>query len=568
MKRLLIVVLLAVLLPLTLRADLFPWLPRRKGATTNGNAVVWAGGGSQIQDGGVFVGNPATAPWDVNAQALTNVVYIYSTNHWPLIHMGYDQFLIEHWVQGASYTQMRFLTFFSETVGPMVLISSGDSNFHVQTNLFSFNKTLDMRGNSIINIAEDSLVFSNGVSISAASVDTWGDSVFGLAQNELNDLARDSASVYLMPAYLTDPFTDETGIDTASSANEVYDAAGDSYSPLATAYAAKFDGSAYAENATGFRKTTNCTWSAWLYPTNTVGNNYPFCVWADASETYVIGMYIDDGVMKCKVGRDTSIPETMLMGASSATNSGWQHYIFTVATNGNWSAYRNGSLVANGALAGAATYFAGYDTSDLSFGGINAAQDYEGYIDQAWFREGTCSVADAVWFYNSGLGRQVETTDTLPSGGTFGDGLLAYYNCDEGSGTTFTDSSGNGKDLTQIVASLAWTNTVVPSSASLLSLVSTNHTLSFQPNRVRAVVQAEEIEVVDSSVLTVYASRDAGSTFTQVPLGLYGTWGSIQIYTGSVSIAAQPSGSNLVAKIVSGTNRNYKVHGWHIAGGE
>lgn len=93
-------------------------------------------------------------------------------------------------------------------------------------------------------------------------------------------------------------------------------------------------------------------------------------------------------------------------------------------------------------------------------------------------------------------------------------------------------------------------------------LIANGQTAVVQPSTARVVILEEDIDsIILNTDLTCFASRDGGTTFTQITLINEGTFGSSKnILAASVDISAQPAGTSMVYKITTLNNKALKIH--------
>ncbi len=95
-----------------------------------------------------------------------------------------------------------------------------------------------------------------------------------------------------------------------------------------------------------------------------------------------------------------------------------------------------------------------------------------------------------------------------------------------------------------------------------MTLVSNATTALAQPDEGFAVIWQEDVDAVALNTdLKAYASRDGGTTWTQVVLGEEAILGTGRILTGSASILAQPAGTAMKWKIETLNAKEQKLHG-------
>ena len=87
------------------------------------------------------------------------------------------------------------------------------------------------------------------------------------------------------------------------------------------------------------------------------------------------------------------------------------------------------------------------------------------------------------------------------------------------------------------------------------------------PDTVRLVLLGKEDNTQTLNTDTVFQiSRNNGSNFSAITMAESGTYNSsgVKIYTGTVDVSGQPSGTQLVLKITSALNKRFTIHGYSI----
>lgn len=99
-------------------------------------------------------------------------------------------------------------------------------------------------------------------------------------------------------------------------------------------------------------------------------------------------------------------------------------------------------------------------------------------------------------------------------------------------------------------------------TVSDMELISEAETALHEPDDVFVVLLHEKVDSCTLNTDTlVWASRDGGTTRTQVPLTQEDVDGSMQVLSGSADISAQPSGTDMVLIITTDNDKEQIVHG-------
>jgi len=140
---------------------------------------------------------------------------------------------------------------------------------------------------------------------------------------------------------------------------------------------------------------------------------------------------------------------------------------------------------------------------------------------------------------------------------------IAVFDLDDGFSDEYEDETG--------VDTSASTNESYDSSNDLysvtgnvnLTLISGAQTAEAAPTHARIVIMEEDVDACTPNTdIRAYASRDNGTTYTQITLTDEGDYQSgRQVLAGYVDISAQPSGTNMRYKITGQNNKDFKIHG-------
>ena len=95
-----------------------------------------------------------------------------------------------------------------------------------------------------------------------------------------------------------------------------------------------------------------------------------------------------------------------------------------------------------------------------------------------------------------------------------------------------------------------------------MTLISNAQTAETQPDTARVVILEEDVDSVTLNTdLKCFASRDGGTTFTEITLINEGTFGNSQnILAANIDISGQPAGTSMVYKITTLNGKSLKIH--------
>jgi hypothetical protein len=104
-------------------------------------------------------------------------------------------------------------------------------------------------------------------------------------------------------------------------------------------------------------------------------------------------------------------------------------------------------------------------------------------------------------------------------------------------------------------------------TAGVSTLQTTAQTATSQPDTVRLVLIGKEDDTQTINTDTVWSiSRDNATTFSNITMTESGNYNSsgVKIYTGTVDVSGQPSGSSIVLKQTTSANKGFTLHGYSL----
>jgi hypothetical protein len=151
------------------------------------------------------------------------------------------------------------------------------------------------------------------------------------------------------------------------------------------------------------------------------------------------------------------------------------------------------------------------------------------------------------------------TTLNTQTGVTWSDGQKREYSFSNSTAYRYykVDITANNGDSEVVIVELE----LIPGVNMVI--VSNNFTAEAEPTIARLVIFNEDVDAVTINTdLKVYASRDGGSTYTQIILGDLGDYESgKRILAGQIDIAGQPSGTSMKWKYETLNEKKQKYHG-------
>jgi hypothetical protein len=358
-----------------------------------------------------------------------------------------------------------------------------------------------------------------------------------------------------MAGGIADAYDSETDVDTATSTNESYDAVNDLYSPTAT-----IANTRALDFESGSSQALSRAWGAGAGTSRRIGT---FSWWGKRESTGASQMLLElnagSGYLRVSFSSANKIQiddwnggsynGRMLTTATYTDTSAYHRIVFawdvTLATaTDRWRLYYDGVEVTTFDTDTAPTqnvdldYSSGAATCGIGYISASPSAYYDGLMDEVAFIDGQQLTPSS--FEGSNLPIDL-------SGLTFG--TKGFWLRFEDTGSLGTDSSGNGNTWTLVNTPVTSTDApLVSASTNNMTLVSNAFTATAVPTvaRIATFIDPQESITINTDFITS-VSRDGGSTFTPVTLALVSNpVGTVEQYEGTVSLAAQPSGSSMV----------------------
>lgn len=148
----------------------------------------------------------------------------------------------------------------------------------------------------------------------------------------------------------------------------------------------------------------------------------------------------------------------------------------------------------------------------------------------------------------------VDTGATVNANGSFtGDWRVVINHAGEGSTIDFT--------------SLEIKESIPSGSTDAGTFQTAAQTATSAPSTVRLVLLGKEEQSQTLNTDTVFSvSRDNASTFSNITMTESGTYNSsgVKIYTGTVDVSSQPTGTSIVLKITTSATKGFTLHGYSL----
>ena len=410
--------------------------------------------------------------------------------------------------------------------------------------------------------------------LSASIIDKVQDNI---VLNAFRIAVNGSLTQFNMIDGIVDEYEDESGIDLPNSTNESYDSVNDLYSPLhdiiSTSPFAHYklndnagnttvtDDGTGANNGTGNVNTSNYsvagqggelntafdlngttefinldalntdvktdttgTIACWINIDNLSSSSTIFSLNVTAGDIFCQMVVLPNGTLR--FSSQFSGPNFHLIQSNTGviTTGTWFHIALVQnGTEGTW--YLNGSAIATTNTPGGT----GANTDWFAYANGN------GPLDNG--RIGVLSVNGGNQGFFDG---QIDDFRYYSNIALNSSEIALLYN--SGSGTEETNPEDEANNMT---------------------LISNTFTAEAQADNARIVLFEEDVDSITLNTdLKVFASRDGGTTFSQITLVNEGEYESGRnILSASVDISGQPAGTEMLYKIETANNKDLKIHG-------
>lgn len=414
---------------------------------------------------------------------------------------------------------------------------------------------------STIEITSNQLQLKDGgitnakVATNAAIVQTKVSGLDGLTANlenevgllNVNRLIDNGAALDDFVKGFSDAFTDETGVNTGANSNSTYSTANDTYSPTENQAFAWDSITESGDSSTWAGDTSRWTWGGG--DGNNFGSSGNFGV---NQRTGVYWNSDEDGtgdIVRFQLADTTNNGVLFVYEATSQSHigtSGNRYYLglgsssSTHWANGNPSGVNaiglgfqnSGALRAYNPGTDGTAISGGYSASDVFVINRNAST---GAITVS--KNGT-AVSDINTYLTKSIGA---------------DWRIAVGHAAEGASLNFDNieiggTSGDGTFLASTFQTAAQTATS-------------------QPDTIRLVLLGQENDTQTLNTDTVFSlSRDGGTTFSNITMTQSGNYNSsgVKIYTGTVDVSSQPTGTSIVLKQTTSATKRFTLHGYSL----
>ena len=399
------------------------------------------------------------------------------------------------------------------------------------------------------------------VTTKISGLDTQIDNGLGRLENEIgllnvNRLIDNGAALDDFVKGFSDAFTDETGVNTGSNVNVLYRATPNTYlmsQDLSTSTEIGADSSLWQSN------TSNWTFGF----SNSDGNAYGLessegSLGGNARTTIrtVASYGITGDFLTVRPNNTSSIG-----GGIALVDRNYASHIPGNNTSNHWGAgiYSNsGSHWVNGSPSGVKSSMLWFSGSNLyAYNVVGASSGAVAYTG------GSSGTVITLGLDASTRRMYVKLNGTLNT--TLNNHWVSGTNHktidDDYYIIVHSPAEGSNMDLDYMNLSQSLGSTAAS------TFLSTARTAVSAPSTVRLVLIGKEEQTQTMNTDTVFSiSRDSGTTFSAITMTQSGNYNSsgVKIYTGTVDVSGQPSGTSIVLKQTTSTAKGFTLHGYSL----
>ena len=390
------------------------------------------------------------------------------------------------------------------------------------------------------------------VTTKISGLDAQIDNGLGRLENEIgllnvNRLIDNGAVLDDFVKGFSDAFTDETGVNTGANSNATYSAANDTYAPSENQTFSWDSITESSDSSTWAGDTSRWTWGGGD------GNNF------GASGNY--GGNVRTGVYWNNT--ESATGDIVRFQLADTTNSG---VLFVYEATAQSHIGTTGNTYYLGLGSSSSTHWAngsptGVNAIGIGFQNSGALRAYNPGTDGTAVSGGYSTSDVFVINRNSGSG-----AITVSKNGSEIAGITSYLTKSIGADWRIAvGHSGEGASLNFDnieIGGLAGDGTFLASTFQTAAQTATS-----APSTVRLVLLGKEEQTQTINTDTVWSiSRDGGTTFSAITMTQSGNYNSsgVKIYTGTVDVSGQPSGTSVVLKQTTTTNKKFTMHGYSL----
>lgn len=381
-----------------------------------------------------------------------------------------------------------------------------------------------------------------------------------------NRLVDNSAGIDDFVKGFSDAFVDETGVNTSANSNSEYNNTTDTYAGATNLQAVELgaDASLWQGN------TSNWTFGFSNYQSNPIG--------IESSEGSFGGNARSTIRMKNVTNRSLITGDFLRLKPNNVSNIGG----LIAVVHEDYAAFIPGDVAANywggGIFSNSSSHWfngnpitAGVKASALYFGGANVYA----YNVASASTSGAVGVGSGYSDPEIILGLDSSSNRLYAKvGGSLNTTLNNAWADSNGSnidGNFYIIASTNGEgynlDLDYLRTEITLDGSKSASTILASTFQSAARTAVSTPSTVRLVLLGKEEATQTLNSDTVFQiSRNNGSNFSAITMSEISTYDSsgVKIYTGTVDVSGQPSGTQLVLKVTSAEDKRFTIHGYSL----
>lgn len=445
---------------------------------------------------------------------------------------------------------------------PDTLTTKGDVLYHNGTS--ETRLAVGASGQILTTDSNDNLLWANPAE---------GDQLFNsnVLLNSYRTAENLDLTVLKMIDGAVDAFTDETGVDTTASTNEEFDNVNSLYQPVGSPFAVPFvtfDGTndylTISDTALGGGSGKKFLFSAW-YRSNANGGGDQIFIGTPNNRIQINKNASNDTIRFVALSATTNLGDVSSTTAVKVAD-GLTHILVAIDMDNSNSADRVKMRINGGAVETliVSTPIAN-DFIDIGSNGSfgvganpNGTALVNGEFGQLYFAEEFLDISTAAnlaKFYDNGNPVDLGSNGSIPTGTQpliFLDKPLANWQ----------DNLGSGGNFTEVGELTAGTDVVVASTPENMTLISNSQTAKFDPSGANILLLADKI-VDDDLNENIIASvrRNGVDNFALVNLENVGDFEDGSLYTGTVDLSGQSSGTDMQWKVETLNNIELNLHG-------
>ena len=448
-------------------------------------------------------------------------------------------------------------------------MASNSKNIAELLNTDSTIATADIADGAINNakVASNAAIVTSKISGLTAAIDGG----LGRLENEVgllnvNRLVDNSAVIDDFVKGFSDAFTDETGVNTGSNSNLPYNNATDTYASATNLQATEIgaDGTLWQGNK------ANWTFGFSNYQGNPIG--------IESNESSFGGNARSTIRMVNATNRSLITGDFIKIRPNNTSNIGGLVALVHVDYASHIPGDVTGNYWGGGIFSNSSNHWfngnpstAGVKASALYFG---AAAVYA-YNVRSQGNSGAVGVGSGYGNPEIILGLDSSSNRLYAKvGGSLNTTLNNAWASSDGSvidGNFYIIAATNGEgyniDLDYLRTEITLDGSKSASTILASTFQSQARTAVSTPDTVRLVLLGKEDNTQTLNTDTVFQiSRNNGSNFSAITMAESGTYNSsgVKIYTGTVDVSGQPSGTQLVLKITNAEDKRFTIHGYSL----